>query len=195
MGHEHRRYCCFCIPLRVAVFIISIGLLGIAAATTYQKYKANETSDNAAKIIIYASAGVQGFVALIGLLAVVTKSKPVTTFFSAIWWLLTVAVTGLSVVSIVFLTNRDRELVHDRCREALADQFLPVPSEEDVEKCYKWAVIVSAVIIAVQFIVMTVCGWIIHNYRREVNMATLRKKTFAASVHLHAHTSTTTATC
>ncbi|KAF9160152.1 hypothetical protein DFQ27_005975 [Actinomortierella ambigua] len=191
MGHEHRRYCCFCVPLRFAVFIISIALLGIAAATSYQKYKANEASDDTVKIVIYVTAGVQAFVALVGLLAVITKSKPVTTFFSVLWWILTLAVAGLSIVNIVLLTTRDRGLGHDICRTALSENT-PVPSEDDVETCYKWSVIISAIVIVVQFIVNAVCGWIILNYRREVNMATLRKKTFAASVHLHAHTSTTT---
>ncbi|KAG0222376.1 hypothetical protein BGW42_006668 [Actinomortierella wolfii] len=192
MGHENRRYCCFCIPLRFAVFVISIGLLAVAAATAYQKYKANETGDNFAKIFVWVCAGVQGFVALIGLLAVLTKSKPVTTFFSVLWWLMTLAVTGLSVASLVFIATRNKDAVHEHCRDSLTTQFMPVPSDEDVATCYKWAVIVSGVIIGVQFLLMAICGWIIQNYRREVNLATLRKKTFAASVHLHAHTTATT---
>jgi hypothetical protein len=43
MTIKDRDRCCYCIPLRVTVAVISLLYLAIAAATTYQKYVANDT--------------------------------------------------------------------------------------------------------------------------------------------------------
>lgn len=166
MTIKDRDRCCYCIPLRVTVAVISLLYLAIAAATTYQKYVANDTGNQTAKIIIFASGGLQAFIALLGLLAALTENVFITKTYTILWWCLTLAVLGFSVASLYFVVKDDKSAIENSCRNGFKDRtdF----TEDDVNNCYRLAVIVSAVVLVLQFLIMCLFGWVNHRYLNEV---------------------------
>ncbi|KAF9364556.1 hypothetical protein BGX34_001167 [Mortierella sp. NVP85] len=165
---KDRDVCCCCIRLRLAVAIISLLYLAIAAATTYQKYVANDTGNQTAKIIIFVSGGVQVFIGFLGLLSAITKSVFITRTYTFLWWLLTLVVLGFSVANLYFIVKNDRSEIEKSCRDGAKPTDGGVVSEDDVNNCYRVVVIISAVVLAVQFIIMCLFGWVNQRFLREV---------------------------
>ncbi|KAF9897065.1 hypothetical protein BX616_006243, partial [Lobosporangium transversale] len=129
--------------------------------------------DKIARIIIFASAGIQLLIALLGLLSAATKSVIITRVFSILWWCLTLVVLGLSIGNLILVTRNDRESIENACRDNLrsSDNGLGKvtdPDDELVNKCYRMVVIISAVVLAIQFVLMCLIGWIFQRYLREV---------------------------
>ncbi|KAF9195018.1 hypothetical protein BGZ51_005982 [Haplosporangium sp. Z 767] len=197
MATKDRDLCCCCIRLRLAVGVISLVYLAIVAATTYQKYVANDTGkyhssqfcsfqrakhhltwtaylystfsdDSTAKAIIYTSAGLQAIIALMGLLSAATKSVKITKVFSYLWWSLTLVVLAMSIGSVYLVAKKNRDAVEDKCRTSLKPSNGVSVTDDEVYDCYRTAVVISAVVLGVQFIVMCLIGWIIQRFLREV---------------------------
>ncbi|KAF9938688.1 hypothetical protein BGZ65_012394 [Modicella reniformis] len=165
---KDRDLCCCCIKLRLAVAVISLLYLGIAAATTYQKYVANDTGNQTAKIIIFVSGGLQGLIALLGLLTAITKSVFITRTYAFLWWCLTLAVLGFSIASLYFVIKNDRSAIEDECRKGLKPVDGTEVGDDDVIGCYRLVIIISGVVLAVQFVIMCLFGWINQRFLREV---------------------------
>lgn len=121
-----------------------------------------------AKIIVFASGGLQLFIALLGLIAAITKSVFITRTYAFLWWCLTLAVLGFSVASLYFVVKNDRSAIEQGCRDGLKSPDRTVIEEDDVNNCYRWVVIISAVVLAVQFVVMCLFGWVNQRFLREV---------------------------
>ncbi|KAG0294331.1 hypothetical protein BGZ96_001404 [Linnemannia gamsii] len=170
MAPTDRDLCCCCIKLRPTVVAISIVYLCITAATTYQKYSANNTGDQAAKYVIFISAGLQVFIALLGLLSAATKAVFITKTYTYLWWLLTLVVLALSIGNVYLVARNDRMQIEYECLKSL------VPSggngtevtESQIYNCYRTVVVISAVVLGVQFVVMCLIGWVNQRFLREV---------------------------
>ncbi|KAF9435808.1 hypothetical protein BGZ76_005492 [Entomortierella beljakovae] len=165
---KDRDLCCCCIKLRPAIAVISLIYLAIIGATSYQKYSANDVGDNVAKTVIYVSCGLQVIIALLGLLSAATKSVKITTGFSYSWWILTLIVLGLSIVNIVYVAKNDRTAIEDECRRVIKPSNGIEVTDSEVYNCYRTTVVVSAVVLGIQFLIMCVIGWIINRFLREV---------------------------
>ncbi|KAG0093890.1 hypothetical protein BGZ93_010732 [Podila epicladia] len=163
-----RDLCCYCVPLRFTVGLLSLIYLGITAATTYQKYSANDSDDTNARIVIYVSCGFQVLIAFLGLLAALTKSVKITKIFSVLWWMLTALVLALSIGSVVIIARHDRSAIEAQCRTSIKPENKLSPSDQEVYNCYRTVIIVSAVVLGIQFLVMVLIGWVIQRYLREV---------------------------
>ncbi|KAF9113225.1 hypothetical protein BGX27_001972 [Mortierella sp. AM989] len=168
MAKGDRELCCCCISLRPAVAMVSLIYLLIIAATTYQKYAANNIGDSTAKAIIYVSCGLQVLIALLGLLSAITKSVKITKAFSVSWWSLTLIVLGLSIVSVVFVARDDRTAIEDECEKNIKPSNGIKVSDSEVYNCYRTTVVVSAVVLGLQFLIMCLIGWLIQRFLREV---------------------------
>ncbi|KAF9408786.1 hypothetical protein BGZ94_002188 [Podila epigama] len=166
---KDRDLCCYCVPLRFTVGLLSLVYLGITAATTYQKYNANNDSDdNTAKIVIYASCAVQVLIACLGLLAALTKSVKITKIFSVLWWLMTAVVLALSIGSVVLVAHKDRPWIESQCQRAIKPENGISPTDDEIYDCYRMVIIVSAVVLGIQFLVMCLFGWVIQRYLRQL---------------------------
>ncbi|KAK3811452.1 MAG: hypothetical protein J3R72DRAFT_463399 [Linnemannia gamsii] len=170
MAPTDRDLCCCCIRLRPAVAVISVIYLCITAATTYQKYSANKTGEDAAKYVIFISVGLQVFIAVLGLLSAATKAVIITKTYTYLWWLLTLVVFALSVGNVYLVARNDRMQIEYQCLKSL----VPSNGKEDqvtasqIYNCYRTVVVISAVVLGVQFIVMCLIGWVNQRFLREV---------------------------
>lgn len=118
--------------------------------------------------MIYVSCGFQVLVAFMGVLAALTKSVKITKVFSVLWWLMTAVVLALSIGSVVIIARNDRPAIEDQCRTSIKPDNGLSPTDQEVNNCYRTAVIVSAVVLGVQFLIMVLIGWVIQRYLREV---------------------------
>ncbi|KAF8980980.1 hypothetical protein BGZ46_003400 [Entomortierella lignicola] len=168
MAKEDRDLCCCCIRLRLAVGVISLVYLAVTAATTYQKYVANNIGDGTAKAIIYVSCGLQVLIAILGLISSITKSVNITKAFSFSWWFLTLIVLGLSIVNVVFVAKNDKEAIKAECQNDILASDGTAVTDSQIDSCYRTTVIVSAVVLGVQFLIMCLIGWVIQRFLREV---------------------------
>ncbi|KAF9912444.1 hypothetical protein EC991_010531 [Linnemannia zychae] len=168
MAPTDRDLCCCCIRLRPAVATISVVYLCIIAATTYQKYSANKAGEDAAKYVIYISAGLQVLIALLGLLSAATKSVIVTKTYTYLWWLLTLVVLALSIGNVYLVARNDRMQIEYECLKSLATDDGKEVTTSQIYNCYRTVVVISAVVLAVQFIVMCLIGWVNQRFLREV---------------------------
>ncbi|KAI1316873.1 hypothetical protein EDD11_009363 [Mortierella claussenii] len=168
MAAPDRDLCCCCIHLRLAVAVISLIYLAIIAATTYQKYVANDIGDHTAKIVIFVSAGLQVLIALLGLLSAITKSVSITKIFSILWWCLTAVVLALSIGNVVLVAKDDRTAIEDACRQDLKPSNGNNVTDSEAYNCYRTVVVISAVVLGIQFVLMCLFGWVIQRFLREV---------------------------
>lgn len=118
------------------------------------------------------------FIALLGLLAAITKSVFITRTYTFLWWCLTLAVLGFSAASLYFVIKNDRSAIEQGCRDGFKDR--EVVEDEDVNNCYRLVVIISAVVLAVQFLIMCLFGWVNQRYLREVKLDAAVNATVAA---------------
>lgn len=107
-------------------------------------------------------------VGILGLLSAITKSVFITKTYTFLWWCLTLAVLGFSVASLYFVVKNDRPEIEKSCRDGFTPKDGGVVTDEDVNNCYRAVVIISAVVLAVQFVVMCLFGWINQRFLREV---------------------------
>ncbi|KAG0267069.1 hypothetical protein BG011_009141 [Mortierella polycephala] len=127
-----------------------------------------QASNATAKAIIYTSAGLQAIIALIGLLSAATKSVKITKAFSYLWWGITLVVLAMSIGSVYLVAKKNRDAVEDECRTSLKPSNGIMVTDDEVYNCYRTAVVISAVVLGVQFILMCLVGWIIQRFLREV---------------------------
>ncbi|KAF9153431.1 hypothetical protein BG015_003408 [Linnemannia schmuckeri] len=168
MAPTDRDLCCCCIRLRPAVVTISIVYLCIIAATTYQKYSANNTGDQVAKYVIFISAGLQVLIALLGLVSAATKVVFITKTYTYLWWLLTLVVLALSIGNVYLVARNDRMQIEYECLKSLTSSDGMDVSASQIYNCYRTVVVISAVVLGVQFIIMCLIGWVNQRFLREV---------------------------
>lgn len=133
-----------------------------------------------AKIILFTSGGLQVFIALLGLLAAITKSVFITRTYTFLWWCLTLAVLGFSVANLYFVIKNDKSAIEQGCRDGLKSPDREVIEEDDVNNCYRLVVIISAVVLAIQFVIMCLFGWVNQRFLREVKQDAAIAATLAA---------------
>ncbi|KAF9586368.1 hypothetical protein BGW38_006284 [Lunasporangiospora selenospora] len=166
---KDRDLCCCCIRLRLAVAVVSLIYLAITAATTYQKYVANDLGDRTAKIIIFVSAGFQALIALLGLLSALTKVVVITRVYCILWWILTLAVLAMSVGNLFLIIRNDKDAVRDQCRRtSTPSEGANEVTDEQADGCFKLVVIISSVVLGLQFVLMCLIGWVNQRFLREV---------------------------
>ncbi|KAG0077130.1 hypothetical protein BGZ90_007677 [Linnemannia elongata] len=166
MAPTDRDLCCCCIRLRPAVAAISIVYLCITAATTYQKYSANKTGDDTAKYVI--SAGLQVLIAFLGLASAATKVVFITKTYTYLWWLLTLVVLALSIGNVYLVARNDRMQIEYECLKGLTSSDGTAVTDSQIYNCYRTVVVISAVVLGVQFIIMCLIGWVNQRFLREV---------------------------
>ncbi|KAF9359698.1 hypothetical protein BGX26_011646 [Mortierella sp. AD094] len=133
-----------------------------------QLLSSRNVGDGAAKTIIYISCGLQVLIAFLGLLSSITKSAKITKVFSLSWWGLTIIVLGLSIVNIVFVARNDKTGIEDECRNDIVPSNGIGVTDTEVNNCYRTTVIISAVVLGLQFLIMCLIGWVIQRFLREV---------------------------
>ncbi|KAF9933217.1 hypothetical protein FBU30_006158 [Linnemannia zychae] len=168
MAPTDRDLCCCCIRLRPAVAVISIIYLCITAATSYQKYRANNTGDDTAKYVIFVSAGLQVLIALLGLLSSATKAVFITKTYTYLWWILTLVVLALSIGNIYLVARNDRMQIEYECLKSLVPSDGNQVTDSEIYSCYRMVVVISAVVLTIQFIIMCLIGWVNQRFLREV---------------------------
>ncbi|KAG0272423.1 hypothetical protein BGZ95_011824 [Linnemannia exigua] len=164
------------------VFLISLIALvlgGFSLWATLRQADADQTS----KISGYVTTGIYGLLGASGLFSVMCKVYPLAKNFSVLWWTVTVLSTLLNIASIVIAATSQKENVRAVCRvEIRADpaKYNPLTLEDDVDSCYKTGLIIIGVALAVQCIIMSLCGWVASRYVGEVK-------------HMHDHENNTQA--
>ncbi|KAF9133554.1 hypothetical protein BGW39_009525 [Mortierella sp. 14UC] len=170
MAAQHRDYCCCCIPLRLGVFLISLIALvfgGFSLWTTLRQADADQTS----KISGYITTGIYGLLGVSGLLSVMCKVYALAKNFSVLWWTVTILSTILNIASIIIVATSQKENARESCRAGIrndASKYNPLTLEDDVDACFRLGLIIIGVALAVQCIVMSLCGWVASRYVGEV---------------------------
>ncbi|KAK3811450.1 MAG: hypothetical protein J3R72DRAFT_463397 [Linnemannia gamsii] len=182
MGAQHRDYCCCCIPLRLGVFLISLVALALGGFSLWATLRQADL-DQSSKISGYVTTGIYGLLGVSGLLSVLCKVYPLAKNFSVLWWTVTVLSTILNIVSIILVATSQKENARSICRDQIRADIIPyspLTLEDDVDSCYRYGLIVIGVALAVQCIIMSLCGWVASRYVGEVK-------------HMHDHENNTQA--
>ncbi|KAF9933218.1 hypothetical protein FBU30_006159 [Linnemannia zychae] len=181
MAAHHRDYCCCCIPLRFGVFLISLISIALGASNLWSVLRQADASQGS-KISGYVSVGIYGLLGLSGLLSVVCKVYPLAKNFSVLWWSVTIISTILNVVTLVLLATSQKANARDACRSSIMDStsYNMLTIEDDVDSCYRIALIIAGILLAGQCLVMSLCGWVASRYVSEVK-------------HMHDHENNTQA--
>ncbi|KAF9967407.1 hypothetical protein BGZ70_009654 [Mortierella alpina] len=170
------RFCC-CIPLRFAVFIISIVSIGIGAMHLGVALR-NKDAEGSQKSTAYISFAVHAILGISGLLSVFFKTYSLAKNFSTLWWSCTLVTVLLSVASLVLLLTKNKAHYKDVCAVELSTavsntnrlvQNTP-PSTKDVDNCYKLIVVSYGIVTALEISVMVFCGWIASRSTRQTKL-------------------------
>ncbi|KAF9403638.1 hypothetical protein BGX21_001479 [Mortierella sp. AD011] len=174
MARPDKDYCCCCIPLRFAVAIIGLVALVLGALDLWSVLRAGSSANTSSRISVYIAAGVYGVLGISGLLSAIIKTYGLAKNFSVLWWTFTIVVSILSIVSLVLVATQDKDELRAVCRDNLlsdkysAGGYDPNSLEDDVNSCYNLTLIISGVSLAVQVLVMSLCGWVASRYTGEV---------------------------
>ncbi|KAG0306825.1 hypothetical protein BGZ98_001623 [Dissophora globulifera] len=127
------------------------------------------------KITTYVSTAVYGILGLSGLLSAFIKTYGLAKNFSVLWWSFTIVVTILSVINIVIVATKEKDALHTVCQNDLlqTDKYSsgvydPQELSDDVQSCYNVVLTVAGVSLAIQVLVMSICGWVASRYTSEV---------------------------
>ncbi|KAI1316874.1 hypothetical protein EDD11_009364 [Mortierella claussenii] len=179
MARQNKDYCCCCIPLRFAVAIISLVALVLGAGNLWSVLKAGQ-NDSTSRVSAYISAGVYALIGISGLLSAVFKTYSLAKNFSVMWWTVTIVVSILSVINIILVSTREKDDLRAICQQELLkddnNKYGPLGGNvstntalsDDVDSCYKVVVLVAGVSLALQVIIMSLCGWVASRYTGEV---------------------------
>ncbi|KAG0046027.1 hypothetical protein BGZ83_008790 [Gryganskiella cystojenkinii] len=181
MSHTspHRSYCCFCIPYRLAVAIFSILSLALGAASLWNVLRTgSKMTDQTSKISAYIATGVYGLLGVCGLVSVFFKRYALAKNFSVLWWTVTILTTILAIAGTVILATREKDEVKTICQADLLEddhtgKYSAVPDggialADDVNSCYKWVMIIAGCGTLVQFLIMSLGGFVASRYTKEV---------------------------
>ncbi|KAF9359697.1 hypothetical protein BGX26_011645 [Mortierella sp. AD094] len=175
MARQGKDYCCCCIPLRFAVAIIAIIALILGAADLWSVLRSGNNTNSNSRISVYIAAGVYGLLGISGLLSAIIKTYGLAKNFSVLWWSFTIVVSILSVINLVLVATRDKDDLRLTCRDNLltddkysSGNYDPNSLEDDVNSCYNLLLIIAGVSMAVQVLVMSLCGWVASRYTGEV---------------------------
>lgn len=124
------------------------------------------------------ATGVYGLLGVCGLVSVFFKRYALAKNFSVLWWTVTVLTTILGIVGTVLLATEAKNQVKDLCQaDLLEDDHSGKYSNPnggglqlayDVNDCFKWTMIFTGVATAVEFLIMSVGGYVASQYTREV---------------------------
>ncbi|KAF9395970.1 hypothetical protein BGX21_009720, partial [Mortierella sp. AD011] len=117
------------------------------------------------RIASFVVSGIYCLLGVSGLFAVIFKKYALAKNFSVLWWTVTIVTTILSIVNIVLLATRGKEEIMSKCETNYATENY---GPESVEQCAKYWVIVTGVYVAIQFVVMSIGGWVASRYTSEV---------------------------
>lgn len=118
-----------------------------------------------------------GLLGISGLVSVFFKRYALAKNFSVLWWTVTVLTTILAIIGTVFLATREQAEVKTICQSDLLDDDHTgkyttanggLQLADDVNSCYKWTMIIAGVAIAIQFLIMSIGGFVASRYTREV---------------------------
>ncbi|CAO3564766.1 unnamed protein product [Mortierella alpina] len=170
------RFCC-CIPLRFAVFIISIISIGIGAMHLGVALR-NKDAGGSQKSTAYISFAVHAILGISGLLSVFFRTYSLAKNFSTLWWSCTLVTVLLSIASIILLLTKNKEPYKDMCAAQLSNEIShtnklvqkTTPSDKDVDNCYRLIVISYGISTALEISVMVFCGWIASRSTRQTKL-------------------------
>ncbi|KAG0048286.1 hypothetical protein BGZ83_006724 [Gryganskiella cystojenkinii] len=173
MAPKHDRCCC-CIPLRFGVFLISLIAIIIGALNLWSGLRTGN-EDNSSKISAYVSTAVYALLGLSGMLSVIFKTYAVAKNFSVLWWTVTIIVSILAIIKMILIGVSAKDDIRLLCQQALltTDQYSsgnydPATLSADVDTCYKAELLTSGLALAIQVVIMSLCGWVASRYTREV---------------------------
>lgn len=134
-------------------------------------------SDQSSKIAAYISTVVYGILGLSGLLCVLYKKYGLAKNFSNLWWAVTIAVTLLAICKLIFVGVSSKDYIRSVCQQELLltdkynGSFGDVDAgqlNDDVDSCYRTVMMMGGIALAVQLLVMSLCGWVASRYTSEV---------------------------
>jgi len=117
--------------------------------------------------VIFVSCALQVLIAILGLFSALTKSVAITRVYATLWWALTFAVLALSIGSL-YLIVKNKAAIEQECYTDLGPLNGNQVTDSMVDNCYKTSVIVSAVVLAIQFVIMVLIGWVNQRFLTEV---------------------------
>lgn len=77
-------------------------------------------------------------------------------------------VLALSLGNIALVAKNDKDSILDECRKDLKPSNGVSVTDEEANSCYKTVLIVSGVVLGLQFLIMCLIGWVIQRFLREV---------------------------
>ncbi|KAF9343378.1 hypothetical protein BGX34_006839 [Mortierella sp. NVP85] len=133
-------------------------------------------TDKIPKIAAYVTAAVFLLLGVSGLAAVFIKKYALAKNFSVLWWTVTLVTTALSVTNLILLATREKDDVKTVCESNLLQEYYRLYGDTfatgtlagDVDKCYKWVMIIVGVVTGIQLFVMIIGGAVASRYTREV---------------------------
>ncbi|KAG9322662.1 hypothetical protein KVV02_007929 [Mortierella alpina] len=168
------RFCC-CIPLRFAVFVISVVAIGIGAMRLGVTLREKD-AERSQKITAFISFAVYAILGISGLLSVFFKTYSFAKNFSTLWWSCTLVTALMSIASLVLLLTTNKKYYKAICqikldndpdvnkinRDSTSSSF-----QMSVDLCYKTIVISYGITTAIELLVMVFCGWIASRSTRQ----------------------------
>ena len=132
-------------------------------------------SDQSSKIAAYISTVVYGILGVSGILCVTFKKYGLAKNFSTLWWVVTIAVTLLAICDLIFVGVSSKDYIRSVCQQELllTDKYSSGNVDagqlsDDVDSCYRTVVMTGGIVLAVQLLVMSLCGWVASRYTSEV---------------------------
>ncbi|KAF8925872.1 hypothetical protein EDD21DRAFT_401715 [Dissophora ornata] len=173
MAPSNRDYCCCCIPLRLAVAIVSILALALGGASLWNIHRTGVTGS---KIPAYVATGIYCLLGVSGLFSVIFKRYALAKNFSVLWWTVTICVTILAVADLVLLGTSEKDDAKTVCQNNLLTEndkytgvtYDPQALADDVDNCYKYVMIITGIALAVQVLIMSIGGCVASRYTSEV---------------------------
>ena len=109
------------------------------------------------------------------MLSVFFKTYGVAKNFSSLWWFVTIVVSIMAIIKIIFVGVSSKDEVRSACQQSLlttdkysSGNYNPATLSKDVDSCYRAAILTAGLALAIQVLVMSLCGWVASRYAREV---------------------------
>ncbi|KAF8925873.1 hypothetical protein BGZ58_000395 [Dissophora ornata] len=164
--------CCGLWP-RLAVAVISLLALVLGGGNLWNTLRIGITGSTP-KITAYTAMGMYCLPGISGLFTVIfNRKKEIPDGFMVLWWTVTICITILAVTHIVLLGTIDKDNAKAICRNSLLtenDRGVHYGSQalaDDVDNCYKSIMIDTGIALAVQVLIMSICGYVANKQKKK----------------------------
>ncbi|KAG0200143.1 hypothetical protein BGX28_006695 [Mortierella sp. GBA30] len=122
--------------------------------------------DTTSKIPGIISLIVYGILGISGLLSVIFKTFTLAKNFSVCWWSVTIVASLLSLVNVILLATKSKNDIKEHCATGPSNER--VDWNGDIDSCYRFVMLVAGLSLAIEVIVMSLCGVVASRYTRQV---------------------------